>query len=140
MTELDIRFKSTWRRRPLSPIRRRCLRSAVSTFSKWPFSSADGRMMVSTSPTSLSMQNGPSISCIFPFSILDISRTSSIRASRWLLDILIFFRQSSTRSGSWLWDMAMAVIPMIAFMGVRISWDIRARKLLFASLASLAAS
>ena len=42
---------------------------AVSTFSKWPFSSADGRMMVSTSPTSLSMQNGPSISCIFPFSI-----------------------------------------------------------------------
>ena len=53
---------------------------------------------------------------------------------------MIFFRQSSTRSGSWLWDMAMAVIPMIAFMGVRISWDIWARKLLFASLASLAVS
>ena len=63
-----------------------------------------------------------------------------MRASRWLLDILIFSRQSSTRSGSWLWDMAMAVIPMIAFMGVRISWDIWARKLLFASLASLAVS
>ena len=96
--------------------------------------------MVSTSHRRRRRQKGVLDSSIFPFSILDISNTSSIRFKRWLLDMDIFFRQSFTRPGSFTWARAMEVIPTMAFMGVRISWDIWARKLLFASFAYWAAS
>ena len=76
----------------------------------------------------------------FPLSIFDMSSTSLIRLKRCLLDRLIFFRHSITRSLSSRRVLAMAVMPTIAFIGVRISWLILDRNWLLASLAALALS
>ena len=74
-----------------------------------------------------------------PLSILDISRTSLISPNRCLLDNVIFLRQFRTCFRSSMWAVAMAVMPTIAFMGVRISWLIFARNSLLALFASSAA-
>ena len=50
-----------------------------------------------------------------------MSRISLIRLSRCLEETEILFRQSATRSGSPIWATASAVIPIMAFIGVRIS-------------------
>ena len=76
----------------------------------------------------------------FPLSILDISSTSLIRLSRCLLEVFIFSRQSLIFSGDSRLAWAIVVMPMIAFMGVRISWDMEERKLVLAAFATLAAS
>ena len=76
---------------------------------------------------------------IFPLSILDISRTSLISPSRCLLEVLILLRQSVSFSGFPRFAWAITDIPMMAFMGVRISWDMEERKLVLASLATRAA-
>ena len=75
-----------------------------------------------------------------PLSILLISSTSLIRLRRWLLEVLILSRVSATFSGSLRWEEAILVRPMIAFIGVRISWDILVRKVLLAESALLALS
>ena len=69
---------------------------------------------------------------IFPLSILDISSTSLISPKRCLLDKVIFFRQFCTCWMSSIFAVAIAVIPTIAFMGVRISWLILERNSLLA--------
>ena len=69
---------------------------------------------------------------IFDRSILLISNTSLIRLSRCLEEMEIFCRQSATRSRSPICATAKAVIPIMAFMGVRISWLMAERKSLFA--------
>ena len=76
---------------------------------------------------------------IFPLSILDISRTSLTRLRRWRLDTLILLKQSRIFSGEERLAWAMAAIPMIAFMGVRMSWDMEERKFVLAELATRAA-
>ena len=63
-----------------------------------------------------------------PFSILLISSTSLMSPNRWRLERVILFRQSSTLSGSSRWTLAMSVMPTMAFMGVRMSWDMWERK------------
>ena len=75
---------------------------------------------------------------ILELSILLMSRISLTRLSRCLEDTDIFFRQSATLSLSSKWAAARAVIPVIAFMGVRISWLMADRNSLFALLASSA--
>ena len=52
----------------------------------------------------------------------------------------ILSRQSRTRAGSPACRSAMAAMPMMAFMGVRMSWDMAERKLLLARLACSAAA
>lgn len=74
----------------------------------------------------------------FPLSILDISKTSFISPNRCLLDNVIFLRQFCTCFWSSMWAVAIAVMPTIAFMGVRISWLIFAKNSLFALLDSTA--
>ena len=73
-----------------------------------------------------------------PLSILDISKTSLISPKRCLLDNVIFLRQFSTCFLSSMWAVAIAVMPTIAFIGVRISWLIFAKKSLLALFASRA--
>ena len=70
---------------------------------------------------------------------MERSRTSLISASKWLLDSVIFARQSSTFSGCPSFMRASSVMPMMAFIGVRISWLMRERKSLLALLAATAA-
>lgn len=58
-----------------------------------------------------------------------------MRLKRSLEESSIFLKQSSTRSRLSRFFMAMAVIPTMPFMGVRISWDMLERKRLLARLA-----
>ena len=51
---------------------------------------------------------------------------------------MILFRQSCTRAFSSMWARPMEVMPRMAFMGVRMSWDILDKNRLFAWLASSA--
>ena len=63
--------------------------------------------------------------------------------SRWLLASPILCKLSLTMAGSSTLRCAMVVSPRIAFMGVRMSWDMAERKSLlarFAASASFAAS
>ena len=76
----------------------------------------------------------------FPASILLISSTSFNSPKRWALDISIFFRQSDTFSISPKFIRAMVVIPIMAFIGVLISWLILERKSDLAAFACLADS
>ena len=69
-----------------------------------------------------------------------MSRISLIRLSRCWLDRLIFLRHSATRTRSSSRVDAIAAIPMIAFIGVRISWLMLERNWLLAMLAALAPS
>ena len=76
-----------------------------------------------------------SVNVSFPLSIFDISSTSLIRPSRCLLDKAIFLRQCCTCSISSMCVVAIAVIPTIAFIGVRISWLMFERNSLLALVA-----
>ena len=100
-----------------------------------PFACACGSIRLAIPSASSFMLKEPISSFILPLSILDISRISLIRLSRYWEERSIFLRQSSTLSGSSFSLMAIPVIPMIAFIGVRISWDMRERKSLLARLA-----
>ena len=57
----------------------------------------------------------------FPLSILDISKISLIRESKNFAETSILFKQSSTEFESFIESNARLVIPIIAFIGVRIS-------------------
>ena len=69
-----------------------------------------------------------------------MSRMSLIKESRNREEIPIFERQSATCSSSPMAWAAMALIPMMAFMGVRISWLMRERKSDLAAFACSAAT
>ncbi len=56
----------------------------------------------------------------------------------WLPDAMILFRYSSTKSRRPIRVSARLVNPMMAFMGVRKSWDMLDKKVLLALLARLA--
>ena len=74
----------------------------------------------------------------FPLSILDMSSTSLISPSRCRPDREIFRRQFCTCCMSFRLAVAMAVMPTMAFMGVRMSWDMLERNSLLARLACTA--
>ena len=103
------------------------------------FSSAWGRMITVTSCTRSARENTSSFRVMRPLSMRDMSSTSLTRLIRWVEAVLIFCRQSCTLDFSSMWDRPMEVIPTMAFMGVRMSWDILERKLLLALLAASAA-
>ena len=76
----------------------------------------------------------------FPLSTFDISRMSLISVSRWLPARLILCRLSRTVLLSSTFFSAMAVSPMMAFMGVRMSCDMVERKSVLAWLARSASA
>ena len=79
-------------------------------------------------------------SVIFPVSILDISRISLSSDKRYLDEVSILSKQSFTRTGSSIFNLPMVLIPIIAFIGVLISWLILERKSDLALLAAFAAA
>ena len=83
-----------------------------------------------------------SFSSIFslPDSMRLMSSTSLMRESRWLEELMIFLRYSCTRSRLSMFVSASVVKPIMAFMGVRMSWDMLERKSVLARLAAFAAS
>ena len=76
----------------------------------------------------------------FPLSIRLMSRISLIRDSRCSLEVEILARYSFTFSWLSTWEAAREVNPMMAFMGVRISWDMLFRNVVLAELALSARS
>jgi len=84
--------------------------------------------------------NSSSDNVIFPLSMRDISNTSLISPSKCLLDLVILPRQSSTLSWLSIFAPAIAVIPTIAFIGVRMSCDIFDKNSVFKLFALFAAS
>ena len=121
-------------------------------YSKWPisfiqiteipFSSPFSLQIVSTSWSkdgrlNTSFINGRSLS-----SSLLSSSVSLIRESRWSAATLAFILLESTSSLSSGWLLHISSSPIIPFNGVRISWDILARKsdLLWFALFSLSSS
>ncbi len=64
-----------------------------------------------------------SFNMILPSLICAISSTSLTRLKRCFPDLLIFSRHSCIFAWSSVLSLAITVIPIIAFNGVRISWD-----------------
>ncbi len=96
--------------------------------------------MASTAATVSARENGSAVSSVLPDSIFDISSTSLMSPSRCLPDRAILRLYSRTASS---WPASRSISsenPRMAFMGVRMSWLMEARKLLFARLASSAAA
>ncbi len=135
LTALLKIFTNICRTRRLSPITSSCLIFSALTVKFCFFSFTDGLMISSTSSRRSERLNSDSERLNFPDSILLISSTSLIRDSRCLPAVVIFARQSLILSLSSICVSAIAVSPIIAFIGVRISWDIRERKSILALLA-----
>ena len=134
-TELPMMFTNTCCRRMGSPTTCSCWISAISTF-KFSFLSLTCGVMIESrlstvSGRSKSSSDNPKL----PLSIFAISSTSLIRPSKCRLEAVIFVRQSFTRSGSSKYIEAMAVSPIMEFIGVRMSWLMELRKSVFARLA-----
>jgi hypothetical protein len=96
--------------------------------------------MSGTSPTSFAMSTGSGRNSIFPDSTLARSRTPSMNWSRWRE-----LERVSPRNSLWLSETGpslpsciISAKPMMAFSGVRSSWDMLARNSLFRRLASCA--
>ena len=133
-------FRNTCRIRKLSPITWEWIISMARIFKWWLRSAIWGFIISREVSIRLERLNSSLARVVLPLSIWLISNTSLISASRWRLDEEILPRQSKTRSLSSICAMAMVVIPMIPFIGVRISWDILERKFVLAALAWLALS
>ena len=102
------------------------------------FPPAMGRMTTLMDSISSSMEKTDWRRDILPLSILEISRMSLIRPSRWLLAapiLRVYSRTFTALSGS---RASRVEKPMTAFMGVQMSWLMLERKVDFASLASCA--
>ena len=120
-TALPMMFTKICRRRRGSPTRFSSSIRPISKVSSCPFCSAWGRRITARSWTRSARENRSSLRVIRPLSIRDISRTSLTRLIKWAEAVRIFSRQSCTRAFSSIWLRPMAVMPMMAFMGVRIS-------------------
>ena len=83
-------------------------------------------------------RKGSSLSVMRPLAMRDMSSTSLTRFIRCAEAVWIFWRQSSTRGFSSMCESAIEVMPMIAFIGVRISCDMLDRKVVFALFACCA--
>ena len=122
-----------------SPTRYSCFTSVTVTLKLWFFSFAIGRMIASTEDTRSFRVNSPMVSATLPLSILETSSTSLIRLKRCWPEAVIFFVYSRTFTGLSASFVSRVVKPRMAFMGVRISWDMLERKVVLELLAICAA-
>ena len=122
---------STWLRRSASPMNQSCC-VRMSTISFWLRAASLPALTALSSSTTWLMLKGATPSIILSFSIFVISRIPLSRSSRYSDDACTLFRQSMRRSSLCSGFKAISVMPMMPFMGVRISWDMRARKSDFA--------
>ena len=123
-----------------SPTRYSCRTFLVSTSNVCCLERHWGCKMAQSPCISSASENDSEVSVILPLSILDISSTSLIKFKRCFDEISILCRQSSTLTLSSILASASFVIPTIAFIGVRISWDILERNILFDAFAFSAAA
>ena len=132
MIELPRMFMNTCCRRIGSPTTCSWTSSPMLTLRIWFFASIWGFMTASRRSIDSAISKFSSLSETRPLSMRDMSRTSLMRSSRCRLAIEILSRQSFTRSGRSTYMVAMAVSPIIEFIGVRMSCDMELRKSLFA--------
>ena len=137
-TEFVSRLMRSWRRRTASPTNTSSS-SGMTTSKAWAFCSHCGPMTAAARSKSTDRRNGSLVSTIFPLSIFEMSSTSLMRLSRWSDAAPIFRRLSSVLSASSVCSFAICSMPMMAFIGVRISWLMRERNSDFAWLAASAA-
>ena len=121
-----------------SPIRHSCFILVTCIWNFCFFASKAGCTMTNKLSNSSLILNASSVSMILSLSSLDISSTSLIRFNKSLEEMVIFFKQSAIRIWSSMCRPAIAVIPTMALIGVRMSWLIRDRKSVLARLAALA--
>ena len=95
-------------------------------------------MIVLICSSILAKENSSFLITILPDSMRDISSISLMMPSRCSADVLLFLRYSFTLSDAVGSFMAMLFKPMMAFMGVRISWLMLDRNVVLALLASSA--
>ena len=138
LTALSIRLTSTWRKRPGSPLS--CGGSCGSmrqrmSMGRW---ARRGRMRVHTSRAMVSGAKGTCSRSSRPASILEKSRMSLSRVSR-ASALVRMVRAKDCCSLSRPVSRSRSVKPRTAFIGVRISWLMAARKALLAVLAASAA-
>ena len=129
---------STWFSRSLSPSSSSGRLPRVCSAKRWDLARAWGSIMAYRSSTSWGRLNSDTFRLVLPLSILLMSRMSLMRLSRCWLEEEIFRVYSRTFSGCSASRPSSTEKPTMAFMGVRMSWDMLARKLLLASLAALA--
>ena len=134
----ESRFSRIWLMRRGSPTSFSSSMPDSATLKCCPCDSVWGYMMETMESIRLGRSNSSWWTASFPLSILDMSKTSLSSDMRCLEEKLILWRQSATRPWFWIWAAAMVAIPMMAFMGVRISWLMRERKSRLAVLACCA--
>ena len=128
-------FKIAWLMRRVSPMTRSCSMLPTLTSNCSFLALACGRMIATRSRTSSGRTNSSSFKAILPLSILLMSSTSLIKPSKCLDEAEILPRQSLIFKGSSRCIPAIVVMPMMAFIGVRISWDILNKNRDFAAFA-----
>ena len=123
-----------------SPVTRSWVRSftLISIFN--PLSAVCSCVMLMKSSISSGSTKSSSFNETFPLSILLISKTSLIRPSSCFEEVVILVRHAFTLSCLLISIAAMAVRPMMAFIGVRISCDILNKNCDFAELARCSTS
>jgi len=110
----------------------------LSSRTKFSFLSLhNGRMTASRYLLNSSIEYGSGFRTTFPLSAFAISRISLISPNRNLEDVSIFCRFSCAFCGRSI-SSVKYVRPMMPLSGVRISWLMRERKSVLASLASSA--
>ena len=138
--EFPSRFSKIWLMRSLSQRTLGCsMPSAFTVRYNWRALASAWIMLYRSSNSTVRLQ-GCSSRATLPLSMRLMSKMSLMRLSRWVEEDWILPRYSRTFSG---WSMrlpARAVKPTMAFMGVRMSWDIFDKKALLAALALLARS
>ena len=140
LTALPSRLSSTWfsRRRSATTVSVR--RPRVRITKVWFLAWACGARIVERSSASDATSTSERLSEAAPLSIFDMSSTSLMRDSRCWLDALIWRVWSSTASLSPPSRSRRRVRPITAFIGVRMSWLMLERNVLFEALAASAAS
>ena len=138
LTALERRLMSTWLRRSLSPSRYSGRPVPVVTSKRWSLARAWGSIIVCSSSRSSGRLNSAILREVLPLSILLMSKISLMSPSRCWLEEAIFWVYSRTFSGLSASRLRREEKPTMAFIGVRMSWLMLARKLLLASLATLA--
>ncbi len=139
LTALASRLASTWRSRVTSPSTRSGQSRSTWQTSSRPLAAAGSATSRRALSTQSRRENGACSSSSSPDSILEKSSTSSMIASRfsplsWTVCTNSRWSSSSRVSSS------RSVIPITAFIGVRISWLIVARNADFAAFAASASS
>ena len=138
LTALLTRLAITWRRRRASPIRASGMVGGTWLISSTPFSLArtlKGRRALTTASRRL---NSTGDSSSFRASIFEKSRMSLMTLRSVSADSRAITRYSRCSSASGVCRVR-SVMPMMPFIGVRISWLMLARNSLLARLAASAA-